>query len=781
MKFCRILISIYYLLDGQLFSSIGSIGAGALTRSGQQLAPTLAAAPNLIVSQIRANPAITRLDPGHISKPTMAQLQDSFNQALDYTSHQSSQFIKFQKPIKMEKPIIVNTSPVDAKKFLNLELLKILRDKTIDFKTFVKMMTALAAMFGSYKLLDFLNDYYERNTILMWAVEADNIAVVKFLLDLGVDIHKKNSDGDTAMLIAARLGNGDMVKLLIDTIKEKYSDNSQEGQEEIARLINTKNNDGRTALLEVVESGSFLGGEEYVDPTEKARLGIVKLFLDNDADLSVQDNNGDNVLFLLTFKMHSAVSHKDSEILREMFDVIVEKDPEILQAINKKGDNLLLEAVAYNEIYLFNYLKDKIIDVMHSDLNGKNIIFKAVQSNNVNMLQAVLSLLENRINTKSREGSTVPLENKSLSERFNFSISGLIGKQSVNVKLQQFLAMKDNKGLTVMDIAIGNRALPMVKLLVKNGAQPTERQLNWAVIINNIDLASILLNNSTLSPSEDDLSMAYRAKNIDLLKILLNNQNISSDLKNKFVGRALSNSLKNQQGLMFDFLLPMADETTQRAMINDIVRTENPLIIKSFLNSSQTTNVMRRELLKDAILLGSSAQIINSLISDPSTKNAYEDPALRALILREALRRVNSGALKSGMRSTPGITKEDLLHDPLLKELLSAWMPKQEASWGNLISDKWAQWLGQKGSRDIIAEQKIAFEKDLGQMISDENSSRKSKFMLSDFSPKVKKTNWNQKIAYLTNALGRSKPENLSDAESLEWLNDYSSTQQKTK
>lgn len=240
MNFKKILVFIFISAIGQGLMSAAA-GGGAASSFGTGLIRQIGAkavaqnvipiAPSLIASKIGtmtggSNVGSLQVE---IPKAKLIQYKDAMQEALQYARSVSQKPIEFQSPltfqkqsIKFQKPIIVSASPIEAKTFLDLELVKILKNKTISSPNFLQTMIALAAMFGFYKLVDFLNDLYENNTILMWAVEADNENIVGYLLDLGADIHKQNSDGDTAMLIAARFGNTKIVELLINKIKEKY-------------------------------------------------------------------------------------------------------------------------------------------------------------------------------------------------------------------------------------------------------------------------------------------------------------------------------------------------------------------------------------------------------------------------------------------------------------------------------------------------------------------------------------------------------------------------------
>lgn len=742
MNFKKILTSLLVLVIGQKLVNASSIGTGALIRHAgikpitqhiatQHITPI---APSLIASKLGMQPGSSiQMAQVEIPRAKLVQYKHAMQEALQYAHSIAASPIEFQSPLKFQKPVIVSASPIESKAFRDLELVNILKNKTINSQTFRNTMIALAAMFGVYNLLDFLNNLYENNTILMWAVEADNENVAGYLLDFGADIHKQNSDGDTAMLIAARLGKAKIVELLINKTKGKYADDPKKAQEEIAKLLNTKNNDGRTALLEVVEFGNFLGGGQLADPTEKGRIDIIAIFLKNGADIRATDKNGENVLFLLANKMKAVANDKDSEILREVFNILAEEQPKALQAVNAYQDTLLLQAVKDNNVYLFNYLKDKIIDVMHPDIYGQNIIFKAVQTRNINMLKAVFDLLETKVEIKSKDVKVSETKQgvgfttqKALSTASSF-IQKLSGQDKTDLeslsKLKKYLGIKDKRGATVLDSALGvGASFSIIKLLVEKGAQPTDQQFSFAIRSNQMDIVKFFLEYSKMSPSVQDLHRALVVQNLDLLKMLLDSRHISSEVKNTFIKGALFHSIKTQNTQMFEFLFSMADAGMKESAITNAILSGNSKIINDYLNSSEVTDEMRRIMLKDVVQESKSVETLNILLHNAKAEKAYEDPTVRSLILKEAV-----SNLKRGVASKPGddkITAQDIKSDPLLRTLLSAWEPKYEEGWGNWTFDKWAQFRGQRSSKEIFEDKKRAFDQDMHKIVFNENADR---------------------------------------------------------
>ncbi len=122
------------------------------------------------------------------------------------------------------------------------------------------------------------------NTALMMAVVADNLGVVRLLLDKGSGIDTQEDEaGFTALIYAVDLGYLEMIKLLL-------SENAD---------VDMQNDDGLTALMWAVEKGY---------------LKIVKLLLRKGSEVSIQDKYGETALM-------KAVEGNHSEVVRLLLEL----------------------------------------------------------------------------------------------------------------------------------------------------------------------------------------------------------------------------------------------------------------------------------------------------------------------------------------------------------------------------------------------------------------------------------------------------------------------------
>lgn len=145
-----------------------------------------------------------------------------------------------------------------------------------------------------------------------------DIEMVSKALDNGVDVNIRYESGETPLMIAAGVGQKDIVELLLSKGADVNAKGGIFGRtalmnaalncyKEIAELllaqgadVNVRNNNGGTALSLCFQSGP---------PCKE----LIKLFLLNGADVNSKDNSGSTVLM-------SAAASGDSELVREFLD-----------------------------------------------------------------------------------------------------------------------------------------------------------------------------------------------------------------------------------------------------------------------------------------------------------------------------------------------------------------------------------------------------------------------------------------------------------------------------
>lgn len=127
-------------------------------------------------------------------------------------------------------------------------------------------------------------------TPLMWAATEGNHEVLTLLLQFGADPNIADEDGDTPLIQAAALGYRECVHALLERGKVE---------------INQRNKDGWSALFPACQEQN----EE-----------IVKLLLDHQADINLQDYSGRTVLVIMTLFKHIESKKSIIKMLVEKLD-----------------------------------------------------------------------------------------------------------------------------------------------------------------------------------------------------------------------------------------------------------------------------------------------------------------------------------------------------------------------------------------------------------------------------------------------------------------------------
>lgn len=128
------------------------------------------------------------------------------------------------------------------------------------------------------------------NTPLMYAVNADRDALVKYFIDSKADLNLRNKSGHTALLLAIGNSSFHSLKLLIQANAD----------------LNTADEDGRTPLMRSIEKERVFKGlqnDERYKPywaqhkqSAKELRRLSKYLIEAKVDLNKQDNKGDTAL-----------------------------------------------------------------------------------------------------------------------------------------------------------------------------------------------------------------------------------------------------------------------------------------------------------------------------------------------------------------------------------------------------------------------------------------------------------------------------------------------------
>jgi len=181
---------------------------------------------------------------------------------------------------------------------------------------------------------------------IMEAVDKGNIKIINYLIKKGVDINKRIEDNEGLPLIRAiKVKNENVVKFLISC----------------GANVNQKLGNGETPLIYAIKNPINSNKNSYVfsyfneqeDEEQQKNIwkkeNIIKILIENGADVNCEDNHGYNPL------MHIIKAENDNNL--KIINYLVEHGADINKA-DKHGNNALSLAMNNNNDILVKYLLD---------------------------------------------------------------------------------------------------------------------------------------------------------------------------------------------------------------------------------------------------------------------------------------------------------------------------------------------------------------------------------------------------------------------------------------
>ncbi|KAE9556621.1 hypothetical protein FO519_000027 [Halicephalobus sp. NKZ332] len=405
-------------------------------------------------------------------------------------------------------------------------------------------------------------------TPLHFACQSGNEKIVKFLLDKGAVPHIKDSYNNTSLHYAVRgSDNSEIIKAILRKVDNKE------------KFISIKNNSGITVIRLVVEENRLKIAEyllkqhfgnhsknEYEKEHEEceksdallvhlaAQRGspkMIKLLIENGLSIEERDNRGQTPLHFAAEENHlqlvrtlieekadkeardergftpllAAASRDSLEVVRELLGQT------LITALSFYGENIVLVAVKHNATkvvkFLFNPVhKDEFKDIVRSmlkqvDINLNCPLHFVAQTGNIEILKVILPFYQ-EINMSNNELKT-PLH---IAARFGHTE---VARQLFHVSVCS-INLVDIHQKTPLFAAVENGSIPMIKLLLENGANPMAQckgkiALDFAIKHGDNDVVRLLLDE--LKEDKDEfrkvfpLHDAVTRKQFKVLKLVL--------------------------------------------------------------------------------------------------------------------------------------------------------------------------------------------------------------------------------------------------------------------
>ncbi|KAE9556622.1 hypothetical protein FO519_000028 [Halicephalobus sp. NKZ332] len=417
-------------------------------------------------------------------------------------------------------------------------------------------------------------------TPLHFACQSGDEEIVKFLLDKGADPDKKDSYSNTSLHYAVRgSDNPEIARAILEKVKNNE------------KIVSYKNNGGITAIRLAVEENRLRVAEYLLkqhfgnhnkDENEgkheecgendallvhlAAQRGspkMIKLLIENGLSIEERDNRGQTPLHFAAEENHlqlvrtlieekadkeardergftpllAAASRDSLEVVRELLGQT------LITALSFYGENIVLVAVKHNATkvvkFLFNPVhKDEFKDIVRIMLKQVDIhlncpLHFVAQTGNIEILKLIIPFYQ-EINMRNNEIKT-PLH---IAARFGHTE---VARQLLHVSVCS-INLVDIHQKTSLFAAVENGSIPMIKLLLENGANPmarcgTEIALDFAIKHGNIDVVRLLLDE--LKEDKDEfrkvfpLHEAVSKRKLEILKLVLDKKYTEIDQVNK--------------------------------------------------------------------------------------------------------------------------------------------------------------------------------------------------------------------------------------------------------
>jgi len=355
------------------------------------------------------------------------------------------------------------------------------------------------------ELLKYGTDINSQNqwgqTPLINACINDDLKAIKFLLDIGADVNKKDYSLKNCFTYSISR-NIEIIKLLIKKMD-----------------INEKNNRGENFLFLAIKI---------------QKIHIVNLLLDSNININEKDYNGMTPLMLASFggyyNMVELLINKGADITlydNKGYGIInyacKSFNNDIVQLLINKGINI--KKRNNKGICPFKYaclIKNKgcINIFLDKEDYNENLVLLSYELNSVELTEIIIERKID-ITEKDKLGNTLIHNN---CEYGNLDLIKLLLKNSNNVDINQ----KNNEGDTFLHISCLNEDLELFKLLLENGSNINERNnkdknvLHYSCKLGSTDIIHFILSEKLLSindlsknkNSSLDIAYIYKKKKV---------------------------------------------------------------------------------------------------------------------------------------------------------------------------------------------------------------------------------------------------------------------------
>ena len=317
-----------------------------------------------------------------------------------------------------------------------------------------------------------------------------------YLLEKGANFNAIDKDGNTALILATKTGNRDLVNYLL----------------------------GRGTII---DAKNFLGNTAFLTSAIYNKGDIAQIFINKGTDLKAKNLLGKNAMDLAKENKSkdflAVMKTREKELIENMGKAIENNQKDIFDKIlteeidfnilTKNSESLILKAVKSNNLYYINKLIEKKVE-----LKGKKLIF------NTNNKEIISILVKEKVDLeeKDKNGETV-------------LVSAVKARETEKVKMLVELGAKtdvvDTKKNNLIDLAIMSNNSPLVTYFLEKGIKVNTKNkdlLVWGVQENNIKLVEVFGNNFGYLDFKDK-----QGRNLLMIAAINNSKNVAEYLVNR--------------------------------------------------------------------------------------------------------------------------------------------------------------------------------------------------------------------------------------------------------
>ncbi len=288
-------------------------------------------------------------------------------------------------------------------------------------------------------------------TSLMFAIEHEQLDIVKYLIDEGADINYDYIE--PSILIAASKSNLEVIKLLVEQGGVIID---QTGRYNTTALAVSASKGDLEIVKYLVDNGADINAYDNVNPLTEAssnnHLEVVKYLVDQGAVINI--NNSSKGVAL-----QKSLSNGHLDIAEYLLDKGAD--------INAQGygkDTALIIASREGNFDMVRFLVDRGADVNINDNDGITAMFEAYSSGHYDILKYLIKKGANIHARKSMEATLLILiSQKDNVTEDDYEVVDILIKSDINLDTNY-------KGETALMFASEKGNLKLVELLIKSGA-----------------------------------------------------------------------------------------------------------------------------------------------------------------------------------------------------------------------------------------------------------------------------------------------------------------------